>query len=209
MDNSLSTYWYALSKDCPAKAWWDIDHMTGRAAIYRALRIAPTDHAAAYACSPFRLHKGPGSVRVLAAWPAPVVFDDPDPDWLGIESVISWNPIDDSAEVMGDPSPQTIGTMSDDANVIFASPLAFFQQWAIRRAQYIVARAMAGQQRWNKAPRERDEVPGVLMIGAPTDIRWRPSVMPTDIRCVGVNPAVINKELLKAARVPRARGANA
>jgi hypothetical protein len=170
------------------------------------------DHAsvasdgAVYACSPFRLSRTEKGPRILAAYPAPRDLDEPDCDWLCIHTVISWNPVDDTAEVLGDPSPQIVGNLSDAANVIFASPRAFLQHWARRRGQYLARRAQAKANHWNKAPIEEDETPGVLMIGAPAEIRWRPSEMPADIQCAGVNPAVINRELLKAARVPRARG---
>lgn len=204
MDNALSIYWHSLSKDCPGKVWWSLNF--SHPAVYRALRIDPTDHGAVYACAPLRLYKGDAGVRILAAYPAPRMLDEPDPDWLGIEAVIAWNPVDDTAEVMGDKTPQIVGNLSDEANVIFASPRAFFQRWAMNRARYLVMREMAKGQAWNRPPQENDEAPGVLMIGAPNEIRWRPSAMPADIACSGVDPKTINRELLKAARLPRARG---
>lgn len=202
--NAWSSYWFSIDKDCPGKTWWNCPPT--HPAIYRALGVVPDDHAAVYACAMLRLHRCDDGVRILAAHPTPSFFDEPDVDWLGIQTVISWNPVDDSARVVGDPSPQIVGNLSDETNVIYASPLTFFRHWARRRGQFVVARQQAAAQQWNKAPAEKDQAPGVLMIGAPADIKWRPSTMPIEIECAGVNPAIINRELLKAARVPRARG---
>lgn len=205
--NAWSAYWFAIDKDCPGKTWWNCPPT--HPAIYRALGINPNDDGAVYACAPFRIHKSEDGVRVLAAHPAPALFDEPDCDWLGIDTVISWNPVNDSARVVGDPSPQIVGNLSDETNVIYASPLTFFRHWARRRAQFLMMRQQAASHRWNKPPAEQDQAPGVLMIGAPSEIKWRPAQMPIELECSGVSPAVINKELLKAARVPRARGSAA
>jgi len=205
MDNALSTYWYMLGKDVPGKVWWDA--APTHPAVYRALKVNPGEFAAIYACAPFRVARPDGAPVILAAHPAPKLFDDPDPDWLGIATVIAWDPRSDAASVLGDDAPQVVGRLTEETNVIFASPRAFFQHWARRRAGYIMSRRTAAAQRWNKPPAEADETPGVLMIGAPTEIRWRPSEMPSDIQCQGVNPKVINSALLKAAHVPRARSA--
>lgn len=202
--NALSSYWFALSRDCPGKTWWRAK--ANHPLMFEALRISAEDGAAIYACAPFRAIMSEQGPRVLAAYPAPRLFDEPDYHWLGIDTVISWNPQADTAEVLGDTAPQIVGNLSDETNVIFASPRAFFQQWARRRAQFLTHRQQASSHQWNKPPVERDEVPGVLMIGAPADIRWRPHEMPSEIQCSGVNPAIINREMLKAARVPRAFG---
>jgi hypothetical protein len=201
--NALSSFWYQLDKDSPGKVWWHcpITHK----AVNRALGISADEAGSVYACAPFRLHRSEEGVRVLAAYPAPAIFEE-GAAWLDIETVISWNPVDDTAVVVGDPAPQIVGNLSADTNVIFASPRAFFQHWARRRAQYLTARNISRAQQWNRLAAEQDETPGVLMIGAPADIHWRPSTMPAEIKCAGVNPAIINRELLKAARVPRAVG---
>jgi hypothetical protein len=205
--NAVAAYEFAMSKDCPAKAWWNC--RPTHPAVYNCLNISADAEGAVYACAPFRACRTERGSRIIAAYPAPRIFDQPDTDWLCIHAVIAWNPVDDTAEVLGDPAPQIVGHLSDETNVIFASPRAFLQHWARRRGQYLARRQKAKQGAWNKPPAEQDEVPGVLMIGAPADIRWRPSEMPSDIQCAGVSPAVINKELLKAAKVPRARGGTA
>ncbi|CDO38914.1 hypothetical protein [Novosphingobium sp. KN65.2] len=202
--NEFSAYWYALSKDTPAKTWWRCPPMHD--SVYSALGIRKSDTGAIYACAPFRRHP---AGHILAAYPAPRLFDEPDHNWLGIETVIEWHPGKDAAEVVGDPTPQIVGHMTEEANGLFSSPRRFFQQWAAKRAQFAVQRQNAAKGLWHIAPAERDEIPGGLVIGATADIRWHPSAMPTDIQCFGLNPTIINKAILRAARLPRARGGTA
>lgn len=206
--NAASIYFHALRKDCPGKLWWQLDHMDGRAAIYKALRIDPADHGAAYALVPFRVYRSPetGKASVLAAYPAPRAFDLEANDWLDVATVIAWNPVKDTARVLGDATPQLVGALDDDANAIFASPRAFFQAWAQRRAAFAVSRQTARQKAWHAIPAERDEVPGALMIGTPAAIRWNPAALPAHIECRGIDPAQINRAILRAARLPRVTG---
>lgn len=199
IDNSLSEYWFALSKDAPGKAWWNAAPL--HPATYRALRIDPKDTCAVYAVHPFRLARIDDRPTVLAAYPAPRILDDPEHEWLGIETVIAWDPVSDRAMVVGDDSAQLVGNLSDDANTIFASPRAFFQGWAIRRAQFAVQRQQARQ--WDAKPSERDEVPGALLIGAMADVTLKPGTMPEHIQCQGLDPKALNRAILKAARLPR------
>lgn len=204
MDNTLSAYWFSLSKELPAKTWWRLPPLAP--AVYRALKISSADLGAVYACSPFRLQKMEEGARILAAYPAPRVFDEPDHHWLGIATVIAWDPVTDRASIVGDDAPQIVGQLTDEANGLFSSPRAFFQAWCQRRAQFAVQRREARLGSWKAIPKERDEIPGGLVIGATSDIRWQPSILPETIRCVGINPQVINKAILRAARLPRALG---
>ena len=199
-DNSLSMRWHALAKDTPGKAWWRGKGM--HAAIFRALRIDRDQDGAIYAAQPFRLATIDDRHVILAAYPAPRLFDDPECDWLGIEQVIAWNPIDDSATIMGDTEPQLAGCLSDDANALFASPRAFFKQWAARRAAFAIQRQKAASAKWHIAPREGDECPGSLIVGDPARIKWNPSAMPSKLECIGVDPKTINRAILRAARLP-------
>lgn len=202
--NALSTFWYRIDKDAPGKVWWHCP--LRRDAIYRALGINPTDHGATYAVAPFRLHRSDDGVRVLAAYPAPKLLGTPDYHWLNIETVISWNPLDDRAEILGDTAPQIVGQLTDEANGLFSSPRSFFQAWCQRRAQFAVLRQETAKQPWHATPAERDEIPGGLVIGATADIHWQPGLLPETIQCVGINPTVVNKAIIRAARLPRALG---
>jgi len=204
MDNALSTYWYMLGKDCPGKVWWNA--RPTHPAIYRALGVAPDDHGAVYACAPFRIARIDGAAIILAALPAPKFFDEPDGDWLAIDAVVAWEPNADRATILGDDAAKMVSTLRDGANVLFSSPRQFFQRWAINRAQYLSRRQLAKQQRWNKAPAEVDETPGALVLTSVTDITWRPSELPEHIECQGINPQVVNKVIMRAARLPRATG---
>lgn len=206
MDNALSTLWFERGKDSPAKDWWNAEPW--HPAIGRALRIDRAEFGGVYALAPFRVIRIEGKPMIAAAWPAPRILGPVDYDWLDIEAVIAWNPVDDTAFVMGDPVPQLVGKLSDDAPQIHASPRAFFQQWAIRRAAYAMQASQAAQQSWHIKPTERDEVPGVLMTGPIEKIRWNPAAMPEHIECVGCDPQHINRAILRAARLPRAVSAS-
>lgn len=205
MDNALSTYWYSLSKDSAGKTWWK--SKSSHPATYNALQISADDLGAVYACAPFRIRQTEAGPRILAAYPAPRLFDQPDYHWLGIEAVIVWDPDKDHATVLDDDRPQIVGDVSDDANRLFSSPRAFFQAWAMRRAQFAVKRQEIRKRAWHIAPTERDEIPGGLVIGAAADIHWQPSLLPEHIECVGISPQVVNRAIMKAARLPRATGA--
>lgn len=202
IDNALSIIWHAREKDSPAKRWWNAEPW--HPAIGRALRINRGEEGGVYALHPFRMAKISGAHHIVAAWPAPLIFDPPSEDWLDVEQVIAWNPLTDTAFVMGDPDARIVGALDDEANEIHASPRAFFQAWAIRRAQFAIRRQASHRSQWDAKPPERDLIPGALMLAKPQDIRWNPAAMPEHITCIGCNPQDINRAILRAARLPRA-----
>lgn len=205
IDNSLSEYMFALRKDGPGKVWWNAD-FENRAPIYRQLRFDPADFGAAYAIVPFRIAKIEGKAVILAAHPTPDTLD-PDPDWLNIETVFAWDPIADTATILGDDVPQIAGALSDEAHEIHASPRAFFQAWAIRRAAFYGRREGTKGKDWHVAAREQDEVPGALLIGSLAKAQINPFAMPEHVECHGIDPRELNRAILKAARLPRATAA--
>lgn len=200
--NELSAYFYAYDRDTPAKTWSEapIYHP----AIGRHLRIDRAEDGGVFALAPFRVAMIENQHRILAAWPAPrILTSDPD-DHLGIDTVIAWNPIDDTASVLGDPVPQLVGRFPDaETGAIFASPRAYFQAWAMARAAFFVRWRDAMRKPWSAAPTETDMIPGTLLIGEPEAIRWNPSALPASITVQGIDPARVNKAIFKAARLPR------
>lgn len=204
IDNTLSIYLHALKKDCPGKTWWNCE--ATHPAVYRAMRIDPSDFGASYAVAPFRYFKGERHL-ILAAYPAPRILDPVDENWFGIETVIAWEPNSNQAYPLEDPSPQLAGRLDDEAHTLFADPRAFFQAWAIRRAQFAMKRQEARSNRWHAIPAERDETPGALILGDVDRIPWHPTLLPDHIECVGVDPKVVNKAIFKAARLPRVTAA--
>jgi hypothetical protein len=201
--NALSGYAYALKKDTPAKTWFyaEVDH----AAIYRALRIDADDNAAFYATGHLRLAKIDDAWHILAAYPAPQMLPEIAPDWLDIETVIAWNPVTNRAHVLGDPVPQLVGAFQDemDAGVIYADPFAFLRSWVEARAAFWTEWRASHGQAWRAVPNERDTVPGCLMIGKDTDIRWPVSSLPKSIATVGHDPDALFKAIFRAAKLPR------
>lgn len=202
--NALISYWRTIERETPAKRWFYAS--LERGPVCRALRIDASDPTAGYAVAPFRVDRDEdGRWRVLAAWPAPLLLED-DPDWLGIEAVVAWDPILDTAVVLGDTEPQLVGGLSEDANRLHSSPRKFFQEWAMNRAQY-VARRQSLTAHWTVPPAEVDEVPGALLIGDLARIRFAPSALPEHIECVDIDPRDVNRAIMRAARLPRASAA--
>lgn len=199
--NAESAYWYALSKDTPAKQWWNLE--PGHASVYRAMCINPEEYAASYALAPFRVGRIDGRAVVMVAYPCPRLFAPYDEDWLSVETVIAWNPIDDTATILGDPDAQLVGSFRDDS-AVYAGPRSFFQAWAQRRAAFAVQRQMADGKEWAVVPAELDLAPGCLIVGKPDAVRWNAYAMPRDLECVGIDARVINRAILRAANLPRA-----
>lgn len=200
MDNSLSEYWYALSKETPGKRWWDAP--IWHDAIGRALQMSRGEVGGVYAFAPFRLARIDEKPLILAAYPAPRLFEPADEDWLGIETVIAWDPVSDTASVIGDPEPQLVGCLDVDA-AVYASPRRFFQRWAQKRAAFAVQRQIAAGNDWYSKPLETDQIPGALMVGQPDQIRWRASDLPSDLEVVDADPRAVSRAILKSANLPR------
>lgn len=204
--NTVSAYWHALEKDTPAKMWWDLP--VWHPATGRALRIDRSQDGGAYAVLPFRLGRIDDRPVILVAYPCPLFLSNcTDVDWLDIEDVIAWDPVHDSATVIGDPAPQLVGRLSEDANQIHASPRAFFQAWAIRRAAFAVQWQSLVGKTWASPPTERDEVPGALVVGDIDRVTLAPSLLPTHIESVGIDPKTVNRAIMRSARLPRVTGA--
>jgi hypothetical protein len=199
--NAISAYFHALKKDSPAKTWFfaTFEH----AAIYRAMKVDPSDPASFYACAHLRLWRDvDGKALILAAHPAPGLIPEA-ADWLGIDAVLAWNPVDDTAYVMGDPAPQLFGGFtSPEVGAIYASPFTFLRAWTEARARFWTEWTSAQGLAWRAAPVERDQVPGTLMLGGINDIAWVPSALPHDLTCVGLDSSKINKAIIKAAKLP-------
>lgn len=198
--NALAATIHARSKDTPAKRWWNLD--IWHPAIGRALKINREGAAAVYALMPFRLGRDDnGQVRIFAAWPCPRFFHpDADTDWLGIETVVAFDPTVNHATT--DQPDAVIGDISQ--GMIYADPLAFFQDWARSRAQFYAQRQASIANHWTAPMTEHDAIPGALIIGNPEKVQWPIHAMPEQIQTVGIDPRKINAAILKSARLPRA-----
>lgn len=203
--NAVSAHWHSMEKLTPAKQWWGLD--VYHPAVGRALRIDRTQDGGAYALLPFRFCRYDGKPLILAAYPCPPLLSV-DADWLQISAVIAWDPVSDTAHVLDGDGPQLVGRLTDFSNEIHGSPRAFFQAWAIRRAAFAVQWQTAKSRRWDAVPTEREEVPGALVIGDISKIPLAPSLMPTHLECVEIDPKIVNRAIMRAARLPRATGAD-
>lgn len=199
--NVISTHFHGLGKDTPAKTWWECPDW--HPAIGRALRINREDEGAPFALLPFRLHHDGERHLVLAAHPAPRCLGPFDWDWLGIETVIAWDPQTDRASILGDDAPALVGRFADrEEGTLFRSPREFFTTWAIERAQFFARWCATSKGAWAHPTPERDMVPGKLALGDLAKIQW--SGLPATIHSRGINPATLNKAILRQANLPRA-----
>lgn len=205
-DNALSILWHSRAKDCPGKTWWNAPPV--HQAVARALRIDPAQDGAVYALAPFRYARIDGKHTILAAWPAPRIFDPVDDDWLGIEQVIAWDPVTNNATILDDDGAQLVGPLTEETATIYADPRAFLTDWAKRRAGFAIQRQAARQGTWAARPGEHDAAPGALIVGDLKKIRWPIATMPRDLTIVGADPREINKAILRAARLPRVSAAS-
>lgn len=200
--NLIASYLHDIARDGPAKFWWD--QPFNHPAIARALCVNREEFGASFALQPFRYARIDKGHRILAAWPCPRSIGTViDLDWLNVEAVISWDPVANTAEIMDDTYPQLIGVMGDQTSVLFADPRAFFTEWMRRRAAFAAEFQEMRKTHWSAKPVEPDLAPGALMVGTPETIRWRTADMPNAIRVVGIDPARVNKAILKSAQLPR------
>jgi len=200
--NYLSSWQHAITRDTPGKLWWHLPF--NHAAIARALKCPRDQDCAPYALAPFRFWRDENDVPVIiAAYPTPAIADH---DWLGIETVLIWNPVTDTVRIMGDTVPQLFGAVTKDAATIYGSPRAYFTEWMRRRAQMAVQIRIAAQSHWTARPIEVDPIPGALLIGEPEAIRWPTHDMPEAFHVIGADPRRINRAILKSARLPRCVG---
>lgn len=204
--NEISAYLYAIGKPCPARMWWNLPH--DNPLIARALRIDPSQSCARYALAPFRYIKRGGRHLILAAHPCPRQFSPIDLDWLGIETVLAWEPKTDKVEVLTDDRPQLFGRVTDEDNTVFADARAFFTAWMRNRAWYATARLEAMKSPWSAKPAEVDLLPGALIIGDPEAIHWPVHSMPRHFQAVGIEPKRLNRAILKSASLPMCVGAD-
>lgn len=202
--NYLNAYWRDKNRDTPAKTWWNLpfDHF----AIARALRIDRTQPGATYALAPFRYMRDGDRHLIVAAHPCPHAFAPIDMDWLGITTVIAWEPATGNVTVLTDDRPQLFGRLTEDDNTVFADPRAFFTAWMRARAWYATARQQAAYSKWTATPPELDVLPGALIVGDPDAIHWPTPTMPRHLQCVGIDPKRVNRAILKSASLPMCVG---
>lgn len=202
--NHLAAYWRDIENESPGKTWWDQSH--DHPAIARALRIDRSEPHAWYSLAPFRYVKIDNRHLILAAHPTPRIFAPIDQDWLGIETVIAWEPSTNMVNVLTDDRAQLVGRVTDSDSTVFAEPRAFFTAWMRQRAWFMAARADAAQHTWAALPDEPHHLPGALIVGDPDKVAWPVHSMPDRFTCVGIDPRAVNKAILRFAKLPMCAG---
>lgn len=203
--NIVAAYTQSLGKACPARTWWHLPY--DHPAIARALRIDPAESVARYALAPFRYTKRGERHLILAAWPCPRQFSPITLDWLGIETVIAWEPATGRVTVATDDRPQLFGAVTAEDATVYGDPRAFFTAWARKRAWFATARQAAMVSRWAALPDELDTLPGGLIVGGVDAINWPAPTLPPRFTCVGIDPRAVNRAILKSASLPLCVGA--
>lgn len=204
--NLIAAHQHGLAKNTPAKTWWN--SLAFHPAIFRALRMDRAELGALFAAQAFRLARTEAGARILVAFPAPRILGPVDTDWLGIETVLSWDPVTDTAEVLGEEGSAIVGTIPADCTElsIHASPYAFLRALAEERACWSVSRNN-GFRPWERKPIEPRFSPGLLLIGDADEVRWPRHAMPESIIAHGIDAKALNRALIRQARVPHARSA--
>ena len=199
--NYASSILHALDKNTMAKRWWHCEPW--HPAIGRAMRIDREQTGGAYALDPFRLWSDGERHVILAAHPTPRLLGPVDGDWLGIETVLAWDPVADTVTIPEDCNAQLVGRFEDDnEGTIFASPRDFFTEWAKARAQFFVRWCEAQKGEWVHPVAEHDAAPGKLLVGALKDARL--SNLPATLHVRGLDPREVNRHILRQANLPRA-----
>lgn len=189
-----------LERDTPGKTFWNAKD--SHPAIYRALKMDRTEIGAVFAAAAFRLHIADDGATVLFASPSLRILEDQDEDWLAIEDVLSWDPISDTATILGDPGQKLFGHSDPTQPLhIFASPFAYLRHIAEARAQWFVHwRTIKSE--W-RAAHEPERIPGLLLIGNVDEVRWPRHDMPNDITVHGIDARALNSALIRQAGIPR------
>lgn len=202
VNNLVAAYEHAAKRETPAKEWADCP--PNHAAIPRALRIDPAQLGAFYALKPFRLWNDGTRHLILAAYPCPRTLGPIDMDHLGIESVLAWNPLDDTAYILGEGTPGLFGADGDtnEPFTLYQSPRAFLTDWAIQRAQFFVHWSQVKRNVWADC-QDKDTTPGALVIGNPEKVNL--TNLPRDFAAQGFDVAELNRAIIRQARLPRAR----
>jgi hypothetical protein len=199
-NNIVSAHFHALERDTPAKTWWNAD--ANHPAIARALRIDRQALGAPYALIPFRLWNDGERHVILAAHPTPRCLGPVDLDWLGIESVIAWDPRKDTATLLPADDALVGNFGATDAGTLFASPRDFFTEWMRARAAFFVRWCESRRGEWAHGAIEFDLAPGKLIVG---DVeKTTLSGLPETLHCRGIAPQQVNRAIIKRANLPRA-----
>lgn len=202
--DDLNAAWHwlnQLNKDCPGKTFWNAESM--HPAIFRALQMDRAEDGAIYAAAAFRLHRSDEGAAILCAMPALRILEDGDDDWLNIEAVLVWNPVTDTASVMGDVAADLFGYSDETAPLpIFKSPFAYLRHIAEERAKWFIYRRMVNSQ-WHMAI-EPTVIPGLLPLTDIAKVRWPIRDMPAEVTTHGIDARAFNAALIRQSNIPRA-----
>lgn len=213
---ATSVFKHALDKETPQKLWDNADRK--HPAVARALRIDPADPNAFYALFPFRLGKVDDEYRILVAMEPPALLSGTY-HHIDIEYVLAWNPKTNLCEVGGDPVPHVIGPSEHAASVtglfsadeinVYGDPFQYFRAWAEIRAAFRERRIEQSNGKWQHPLTEiPGDVPGLLLLGNPYDVRWPVRDLPKVVNCIGCDRKAVTGSIFRSANIPDVVDAN-
>lgn len=201
-----SVFAFETNKAGPSKIWANAD--IGHKAVYKALKIDPADPAAFYAAFPFRLAMMGERARIVIAITPPLIATKGNEHWhhTDIDLVLSWNPVENTVEVIGDTQPMAVfPDEMGDAVEVYGDGFKFFRRWIERRAEFWQRRTDSAKNKWkHPAVEPRDGgLPAILCVGDVRQIRWQTHDLPPVINAVGIDRDALNASIFKSAAVPR------
>jgi len=214
VDIDLSAYardWLAH----PARAWSATPYARGRASIWRALKIEPSDRFAGYATSAFRiLNTAEDETWIAGVIGAPPCFDVKRLlawDHTQIRDVVLWNPRTGALRMLGQPSlaPDLIAPDDSTARImVYGEGFAFFRAWADKRATTAEAITAARLNRHIVPVEPADsDIPGALAIGDINKLDWLGLQATVIVAGPGIDPQKLNRAIFRSARLPRVEAA--
>lgn len=203
---AMSVFRYEDNKPSPSKTW--AEAQASHKAVYKALKIDADDPAAFYAAFPFRLAMMGERARIVIAITPPLIATNGMEKWhhTDIDAVLSWNPIANTVEVLGDTQPMAIFPDEiGDAVDVYGDPFLFFRRWIEKRAEFWQRRTDGAKNKWKHPAVEPSDggLPAILCVGDVRQIRWAMDALPPVINAIGIDRDALNASVFKSAAVPR------
>lgn len=195
----------------PGDIWHSTPYSHHRKAIFKALRVDPSDPSAGFACACFRVIADDGVTYIAGAVGCPPHSDlERFINWTpdDISNVILWNPRTNDTRILGEARSQTVLISPESREgmiTVYQDAFAFFRAWCERRAEFIVRRQGVITNGWlHPMPEPRDSfIPGALVVGDLAKVKeWPRLSEATLIPGPGVSEDDLKKSVWRSAEIP-------
>lgn len=196
----------------PGDIWHSTPYSHHRKAIFKALRVDPSDPSAGFACACFRVVADQGVTYIAGAVGCPPhlnleAFKDWTPD--AISDVVLWNPRTNDLKALGEAKSQAVliaPTSPHDPLTVYQDGFAFFRAWLERRSEFYVRNQMSIRQEWVHPNTEPSDslIPGALIIGKASDIKHWPYLHDaTLVAGAGCDESALKNSVWRSAHIPQ------